>query len=384
MGSRTPRSDRVLTRAAAILRPCAWKRSPGTRSRTDRHLAADPVHGAAGLLHLAHDAADAADQAAADRAGVGLLDRLEGRRRRRRGQGGARRGGRVPARPGALPQARRQGAQGHPPARPARHGQDAARQGRGRRVRRALLLPVGGRVRRDVRRPRRRAHPAPVRGGPRASARRSSSSTRSTPSAASAGPTTTPSASRRSTSCWSRWTASTRPATSSSSPPPTCSRSSIPALLRPGRFDRQVFVSPPDVAGREAILRVHSRDKPLGADVDLAAGGAPDLRAHRRRPGEHLQRGGDRRRARAAARGSPRRTSTPRSSAWWPACSRAARSTSTSAASWPGTRPGTRCAPSCSRASTARTRSPSSRAAGRSATRSTCPTRTATSRRARS
>ncbi|HET9739317.1 MAG TPA: AAA family ATPase [Solirubrobacteraceae bacterium] len=41
------------------------------------------------------------------------------------------------------------------------------------------------------------------------------------------------------------------------------------ALLRPGRFDRQVFVSPPDVAGREAILRVHTRDKPLGADCDL-------------------------------------------------------------------------------------------------------------------
>src|SRR5215213_9578251 len=42
------------------------------------------------------------------------------------------------------------------------------------------------------------------------------------------------------------------------------------ALLRPGRFDRQIFVSPPDVAGREAILRVHSKDKPLGEDVDLA------------------------------------------------------------------------------------------------------------------
>jgi cell division protease FtsH len=41
------------------------------------------------------------------------------------------------------------------------------------------------------------------------------------------------------------------------------------ALLRPGRFDRQIFVSPPDVSGREAILRVHSRHKPLG-DVDLA------------------------------------------------------------------------------------------------------------------
>ncbi|HXF97133.1 MAG TPA: AAA family ATPase [Gaiellaceae bacterium] len=43
-----------------------------------------------------------------------------------------------------------------------------------------------------------------------------------------------------------------------------------PALLRPGRFDRQVLVAPPDVAGREAILRVHTRDKPLAADVDLA------------------------------------------------------------------------------------------------------------------
>jgi cell division protease FtsH len=41
------------------------------------------------------------------------------------------------------------------------------------------------------------------------------------------------------------------------------------ALLRPGRFDRQVYVSPPDVAGREAILRVHTRNKPLAPDVDL-------------------------------------------------------------------------------------------------------------------
>jgi len=41
-----------------------------------------------------------------------------------------------------------------------------------------------------------------------------------------------------------------------------------PALLRPGRFDRQILVSPPDVAGREAILRVHTRGKPVG-DVDL-------------------------------------------------------------------------------------------------------------------
>jgi cell division protease FtsH len=42
------------------------------------------------------------------------------------------------------------------------------------------------------------------------------------------------------------------------------------ALLRPGRFDRQVFVSPPDVHGREKILKVHTANKPLGESVSLA------------------------------------------------------------------------------------------------------------------
>ena len=42
-----------------------------------------------------------------------------------------------------------------------------------------------------------------------------------------------------------------------------------PALMRPGRFDRQVVVSYPDVNGREAILRVHARKKPLAPDVNL-------------------------------------------------------------------------------------------------------------------
>jgi cell division protease FtsH len=42
------------------------------------------------------------------------------------------------------------------------------------------------------------------------------------------------------------------------------------ALLRPGRFDRQVVVDAPDLEGREAILRVHVRGKPMGPDVDLA------------------------------------------------------------------------------------------------------------------
>ena len=42
-----------------------------------------------------------------------------------------------------------------------------------------------------------------------------------------------------------------------------------PAILRPGRFDRNVIVGRPDVAGREEILKVHAKNKPLGEDVDL-------------------------------------------------------------------------------------------------------------------
>ncbi len=43
-----------------------------------------------------------------------------------------------------------------------------------------------------------------------------------------------------------------------------------PALLRPGRFDRQVYVGHPDIKGREEILRIHARNKPLAEDVSLA------------------------------------------------------------------------------------------------------------------
>src|ERR687884_2210920 len=42
------------------------------------------------------------------------------------------------------------------------------------------------------------------------------------------------------------------------------------ALLRPGRFDRQLLVPPPDLKGREAILEVHTREKPLAPDVELS------------------------------------------------------------------------------------------------------------------
>ncbi len=54
-----------------------------------------------------------------------------------------------------------------------------------------------------------------------------------------------------------------------------------PALLRPGRFDRQVVVPPPDVRGRTAILGVHTRKSPTGKDVDLEtiSRGTPDSQA---------------------------------------------------------------------------------------------------------
>ena len=42
-----------------------------------------------------------------------------------------------------------------------------------------------------------------------------------------------------------------------------------PALLRPGRFDRQIVVDRPDVRGREEILKVHVKGKPLAKEVDL-------------------------------------------------------------------------------------------------------------------
>src|SRR5690606_16900236 len=47
-----------------------------------------------------------------------------------------------------------------------------------------------------------------------------------------------------------------------------------PALLRAGRFDRRVTVLPPDRAGREAILKVHTREVPLAPDVDLGQAAA--------------------------------------------------------------------------------------------------------------
>ena len=107
---------------------------------------------------------------------------------------------------------------------------------------------------------------------PRSRRRASCSSTRSTPSAASAAPAwaaVTTSASKRSTSCSSRWTASIKiPASFLIA---ATNRADVldPALLRPGRFDRQIVVDRADFKGREKILEVHARNKPLGKEVSL-------------------------------------------------------------------------------------------------------------------
>ena len=64
------------------------------------------------------------------------------------------------------------------------------------------------------------------------------------------------------------------------------------ALLRPGRFDRQVVVDAPDIDGREAILKVHSRGKPLGGRRQFAGDRPGDGGLFRGRPGQCLERGG--------------------------------------------------------------------------------------------
>ena len=85
-----------------------------------------------------------------------------------------------------------------------------------------------------------------------------------------------------------------------------------PALLRPGRFDRRVTVSPPDLAGRRQILAVHTRDVPLAPDVDLDARRRGDARDGRRGPGEPGQRGGPARRPPRPRPGERRATSPTR------------------------------------------------------------------------
>ena len=64
------------------------------------------------------------------------------------------------------------------------------------------------------------------------------------------------------------------------------------ALLRPGRFDRQVVVDAPDLEGRDAILKLHARGKPLAPDVDLRQDRSGNPGLFRRRSCQRHQRGG--------------------------------------------------------------------------------------------
>ena len=139
-----------------------------------------PAGAAVHRLLVLHHAADAAGRQqgrddlrpfARQAAGRGPdQGHLRRRRRLRRGQGRSRRTGRVPARPGQVPEARRQDPARRADGRPARHRQDAARQGHRRRGQGAVLLDLRFRLRRDVRRRRRQPRARHVRAGQEARA----------------------------------------------------------------------------------------------------------------------------------------------------------------------------------------------------------------------
>jgi cell division protease FtsH len=96
-------------------------------------------------------------------------------------------------------------------------------------------------------------------------------------------------ASKRLTSSWWRWTVS-KPIKGVIIMAAT-NRPEIldPALLRPGRFDRQVLVDRPDINGREAILKIHSKNVVLGPEVDLRMIAGPHPGLCGGGPGQHHQ-----------------------------------------------------------------------------------------------
>ena len=196
------------------------------------------------------------------------------RRRDRRGQGRADRDRRLPEEPGQVPPARRPDPARRAAERPARHRQDAAGPGGGRRGRRAVLLDVRLGVRRDDRRRRRLAACATCSPRRRPRPRRSSSSTSSTPSGAprskGAGELGGGHDEREQTLNQILTEMDGFAPTSGVIVLAATNRPEVldPALLRPGRFDRRVAVQPPDQAGRAAILKVHTRSVPLADDVD--------------------------------------------------------------------------------------------------------------------
>ena len=130
------------------------------------HLAADRLLRHPGPADLADDPADAAREAEPDRARLGGVGQVHGRGRRRGGEGRAPGGRRLPPRTEEVREARRARAEGAAALRPARHRQDPAGEGGRARVGRELLLAERLRVRRDVRGPRRLAHPQALRHRP--------------------------------------------------------------------------------------------------------------------------------------------------------------------------------------------------------------------------
>ena len=275
--------------------------------------------------------------------------------------------------------------EGDPAARPARHRQDAARQGRRARVGRELLRPVGGVVRRDVRRPRRGAHPAAVPRGAQERARRSSSSTSSTRSAAARGNDVSGEkdqtlnqllvemdgfgdARRRRRDRRLEPAREARP------------RAAAPGPLRPPDL-RRAARRAAAASGSWRSTRATSRSRRASTST-----WSPSRRAGSRAPTSRTS-ATRRRSAPPAARGE--RSSTGD----FDAGARARRRRHAGAPQAQRAREAGRRLPrgrpravraSCCRRSTASTASRSSRAAARSATRSTSRTRTATSRRARS
>ena len=220
------------------------------------------------------------DQAAGDQARLRGLDQVGRGRRRRRGQGRAAGGRRLPARPGALPRARREGAEGHPAARPARHRQDAAGQGGRQRVRRAVLRAVGrrrfvemfaglgaARIRRLF------ARGAQARAGDRLHRRdrrrrRRARLGQQLRARADAQPAAGRDGRLR-----------RHAASSSSSPPPTCSRSSIRRCCAPAASTaRSSSRRPTSTAARRSSASTRATSR-VGEDVDFDDDRAPDRRA---------------------------------------------------------------------------------------------------------
>ena len=174
----------------------------------DAHLAAADLHGADRRRPRLDAPLHAAHEAAGDQARLEGVDQLGRRRRRGRGQGGAARDRRLPARPEALPQARRHGAEGRAAARPPGTGKTllakaAANEANAKFFAQSaasfveMFVGLGAARIRRLFRQARKARP-----------RRSSSSTSSTRSAPRAATTSRARRTRRSTSCSSRWTAS--------------------------------------------------------------------------------------------------------------------------------------------------------------------------------